>query len=158
MNTKFAALALIAAAATAGAANASDQLASRFGLEPGAYTTAELAQLSIAVDRNDTQRIAYILERKGDTTAEPSAQLAAGLNVEPGRYNGPELVALKHAIDRDEPARIAFLAEQGLQVTRDANAGSANAQLARAVGVEPGSTDNASLAAAYLAQSGAGDD
>ncbi len=158
MKTKFAAIAALAIAASgfAAAANASDQLAASLGVAPGQYTTAQLVQLKAALDDGDSERVAFIAN--GPVSAAPGSQLAESLGVEPGSLSAADLVALKAAIDHGDPTRIAFLTgEQGM-VTRNAAAGSQNGQLAASLGVEPGTYDNATLAAAYLEATGRGDD
>ncbi|WP_145962801.1 hypothetical protein [Mangrovicoccus ximenensis] len=134
MKTNFAAIAALALAATgfAASADASDQLARSLGVAPGAYSTAELVQLRNAREQGDWTRVAFI-----ESKVAPSAAAA-------------EQAALKTAAEKDDVQRLAFLQGAGVTASRDAAAVSANAQLARAIGVAPGEFGSAALASGYL--------
>ncbi|WP_172330672.1 hypothetical protein [Mangrovicoccus sp. HB161399] len=159
MNSKFAAIAALAIAATgfAATANASDQLARSIGVQPGLYSTSQLVQLREAIEDGDSARVAFIVDGPS-AAADPSAQLATSLGVAPGSLSSADLAALKSAVEQNKANRIAALTAPREIVSRDAAAASENSQLAAALGVAPGTHDTATLAALYLEATGAGDD
>jgi hypothetical protein len=69
---------------------ASDQLALSLGVEPGVYTTAELADLSRAYEENDQTRINFILSGGSNldaaTIERRGTVQAIGLAIEQGDY------------------------------------------------------------------------
>ena len=111
------------AAALAAPAFASDQLARSLGVEPGVYSTAELAELKHA-RANDDHATVFEITRRGGTEVgrgvssksfdAGSAQLARSLGVEPGRFSTAELATLKSAVDSDDHSTIRFILDGGL--------------------------------------------
>lgn len=77
------------------------QLAASLGVEPGAYTTAELIQLSNAMSDDNAIAIRHILQDGPETVSTQNrsanggnAQLAAYLGVNPADYTTAELAAM----------------------------------------------------------------
>ncbi len=154
MNRK-ATLAAIVLAATGAAfsAQASDQLATSLGVQPGQYTTAELAQIRDAIEAGDSQRAAFLLS--GDargTESFGSDQLALSLGVEPGAFTAAELVALQSAVEDGDAQAQSFIASGTQRVSRNSADASAPAdsQLARLLGVDASDYTSAELGEMYL--------
>lgn len=85
------------------------QFAALLGVDPQAYSLAELTELEVALSDNDTARAAYILshenrEQRGGAgnVSAGKAQLAAGLGVNPADYSLAELSALAAAREGDK--------------------------------------------------------
>lgn len=73
----------------------SDQLARSLGVAPGHYTTAELQMMRVAIEENDAQRLAMLLEQPA-SSADPNtsaghARLARAMRVDPADYTTAEL-------------------------------------------------------------------
>ncbi|OSP55327.1 hypothetical protein [Pseudoruegeria sp. SK021] len=112
-KSTLAALALAVTTGAAFAANGADQLALNVGVEPGAYSLADLVALKSAdQDSQSRKSIPYILENGANgtvtrgTTAD-NAQLSGALGVTPSAYSTFELTAIKAAVNdgNDEEAR-----------------------------------------------------
>lgn len=95
---------------TAAGGNAgADQLASLLGVDPGAYTVAELIRLEDARAAGDVETVRFILS--GETRVETGAagtvspgktQLAALLGVDPAAYTTAELIELADIDSSDD--------------------------------------------------------
>ncbi len=134
-------------------AGASDQLALSLGVDPGMYSTAELASLADAREAGDIQRERFILGGGGEILStqsygdRPSAQLAMGLGVEPGMYSTAELAGLAHARGQGDIQREKFILGGGSEILSTQSYGeSPSDQLALSLGVEPGMYSTAELA------------
>ncbi|WP_138468148.1 hypothetical protein [Poseidonocella sp. HB161398] len=151
-NATLAALAL--AASSAGfAAQASDQLATSLGVEPGQYTTAELAQIRSAVEKGDSTRVAFLLNGGSqDDGLSNGSQLAGSLGVAPGTYTTAELVRLRDALEDGRSQSQSYVLDGTYRVTRNATPAAApsDSQLAQLLGVEAASYTNGELGAMYL--------
>ncbi|WP_138466787.1 hypothetical protein [Poseidonocella sp. HB161398] len=150
----FAAFAL-AASGAAVAAQANDQLARSLGIDTGAYSSTQLVQLRKALEEGDSQRVSYIVDGPAMGGVTASDQLAASLNVEPGTYTAAELVALKGAVEDDNVSRAAYVTGANQVTSRDS--ATAGSQLSRSLGATS-DAGTAALAAAYLEETGRGDD
>ncbi|WP_071674298.1 hypothetical protein [Nioella nitratireducens] len=93
-------LATAVVASLAAPAFASEQLAQSVGVQPGQYTTAELIRLEDAIQRNDHQTIAFIMNGGGNPT-DPSVA-----------YNA----RLRQAVEDQDPQMVAFLQNSGTEV------------------------------------------
>ena len=146
----------LAAAALAGPALASDSLARSVGVEPGAFTAAQLVALKAAQDGDDHTRVAQIVaeaEAGGFGPAQTLGQIAASLDAE--GLSAGRLVALKAAHDDDDSPRIHALriADTATSGTTVSSRGtSAPVQLSRSAGVTPGALSTADLVALKAAQ------
>ncbi|WP_108259425.1 hypothetical protein [Mangrovicoccus ximenensis] len=90
-----------AAGARPGAASGSAQLAGRLGVEPGAFSTAELAALRHAAGEDDSLALAHILSgtqrvsRDAAAAAAPAdSQLARNLGVDASGYSVNDLAGM----------------------------------------------------------------
>lgn len=149
---------IIAAAAPA---FANDQLARSLGLEPGVYSSAELAQIKGALENRETDNsfhVQQLIDRGNggvvSTQSIASAandQLARSAGVEPGVFTTAEIAEIKGAVENresDNSFHVGQLIEGGNSgVVSTQNVGGAgNAQLARSLGLEPGVYSDAELA------------
>lgn len=136
--------AALAASAQPGV-NAGDvQLALTAGVEPGAYSRAELINIIEAKRENDATRLNYFLSganRAADSVTSSAGldQLAASAGVEAGKYTAAELQQLIRARQDGDTEVVNF-------ILSGANRAAANpaevvtpgeAQLAALVGVDP---------------------
>ncbi|MFP1645801.1 hypothetical protein [Pontitalea aquivivens] len=111
-NIALFAVATIFAAGTAAADGISAghaQFAALLGVDPQAYSLAELSALDAALSDNDSTRAAYIQSHENreqhggvGTVSAGKAQLAAGLGVNPADYSLAELSALVAAQESDK--------------------------------------------------------
>ena len=99
MKTLALTTALVAALA-APAAFASDSLARSLGVEPGAYTTAELIQLRQAMEENNQPIVHFILNGGSNPTDASVAYEAR----------------LRHAIEDQDTNIVAYLLNSGSEV------------------------------------------
>ncbi|WP_444452732.1 hypothetical protein ACTTAI_17235 [Rhodobacter capsulatus] len=100
----FAGLALVLAA---GAANATgvtpghQQLANQLGVEAGAYSTSELAQIADARRHDDQSTVAWLLahgnSRASNETSVGKAQIAAQLGLDASDFTAAELTQIVDA-------------------------------------------------------------
>jgi len=100
----FAGLALVFAA---GAANATGvtpghhQLASQLGVDAGAYSASELAQISAAKRDGDQSTVTWLLahgeDRSSDTNSVGKAQIAEQIGVDAAQFTSAELTQLTAA-------------------------------------------------------------
>jgi len=146
----------LALATLAAPALASDSLARSVGVEPGAFTTAQLVALKAAQDGDDHTRIDQILaeaEAGGFGPATGLGQIAATLDAQ-GASVG-RLVALKAAHDDDDSPRIHALRSVDTAVsgtTVSSRGTGASVQLSRSAGVAPGALSKADLVVLKAAQ------
>ena len=122
------ALAAAAALAIAAPATAATQLERTLGVEPGAYSTAELLQLRSAIDDNEQHRIEYILEQQGRADAA-ATRSATSLTT-------AERTVIGSALENNDFTRARFVAENGLDTEADVS-DAGKAQLATSLGVDP---------------------
>lgn len=121
MKTLALTTALVTALA-APAAFASDNLAASLGVQPGAYTTAELIQLRQAIESNDQVEVAFILNGGSgpvDASIAYDARLRQAIEDQDRSYeaflrnSGSEVISTQSFGPSDEAARIfARLAEE----------------------------------------------
>ena len=144
---------------TALPAAANDQLARSLGVEPGAYTTSELARLKTATEENDHQRIDLITGGGSDVVSTQSvgvgagqAQLARSLDVEPGAYSLAELAQLKTAMEENDEQRIDFITDGGGDVvsTQSVRVRYGQDQIAASLGVDAEDYTAAELARMFF--------
>jgi len=137
MKRTLIASALVAAFAAPAFANS--QLEQIIGVEPGVFTSAELAAIKGSFDTDTGYNIPA---RDGVVTSSQSvagnagaAQLAAQLGVNPADYTVAELAAIKGSFDSDMgyniPVRGGVVSSQSVGIS------AAHAQLAAAEGVNP---------------------
>jgi hypothetical protein len=150
------------ALAVAAPAFANDQLARSLGLEPGVYTTAELAAIKgvrEAASSTDAATAASLeaLYTSGVVSTQSvedtaNAQLAASLGLEAGVYTTGELAAIKGVreaatgTDAATATALEALYEGGVVSTQSVG-GPATEQLARSLGVNAADYSLAELAA-----------
>lgn len=160
LNAALAALVLTAAAP----AFAGDQLAASLGVEPGAYTLAQLSALEAA--EHDGNRFVANQIRKSaaagfevssmNGASDGSVQLARSLGVEPGSLSLAELSALSAARNDNNRATARHIEEgavSGLTLSTSNERSTSGAdQLSRSLGVEPGTLTLAQLSALASAQ------
>ena len=125
-------------------ASASDQLALSLGVEPGAYSLNELAQLKAAMDSDDQARIRAILNGSEAISTQSLGitpghqQLAASIDVDPNDFSTAEIVAIRAAIEDDDATRARFLMNGDAVVsTRSFGFSAGHEQIARSLGVNP---------------------
>lgn len=138
---------------------ANDQLALNLGVEPGVFTTAELAQIKATTDYADDNRISEALKaRTGGAVSTQSfgisaghAQLAAELGVNAADFSVSELVAIRALVDNDSDnvARSAAIAQvqDGVVSTQSVGISAGHEQLAALIGVDPADYSFAELVA-----------
>jgi hypothetical protein len=151
------------ALAVAVPASASDQLARSLGLEPGEFTTAELATIKGLTDAGDsTDRkeasvyqslLANGLVSTQSVAGAGDAQLAANLGLDADRYSTAELATIKGLVEQrstDDSFAISDLVRQGSEgvvSTQSVGSSAAKEQLAAFLGVDPEGNNLAELAA-----------
>ena len=147
------------ALAIAAPAFASDQLARNLGLEPGAYTSAELATIKgirEAATNTDAATAAALEGLYGNgvvstqsVAGTANAQLAANLGLS-GDYTTAELATIKGVREggstTDAATADSFVTTGGVVSTQSVENSSAKAQLARFLGVDPANYSMAELA------------
>lgn len=120
------------------------QLAAQAGVNPGAYSQAQLVELRDAQRDNDAERVAFILSQGASTSnatlssssqpAQGVVQLAKLAGVEPGAYTQSELVRLRDAQINNHPEVVSYiLSHEDRMGANGANAG--KEQLAKLAGV-----------------------
>ena len=136
------------AIAIAAPAFADTQLERQLGVEPGIYTTAELAAIKGSYD-TDT---GYNFPPRGDVVSTQSvgisaghAQLAAQLGVDANDYSFAELAAIKGSFDSDTGYN--FPAKGGVVSTQSVGITAGHAQLAAQLGLDANNYSVAELAA-----------
>jgi len=142
-------------------ASANDQLARSVGVEPGVYTTAQLAQLKTALnDQEDGERHFDFLISKfnGDIVSTQSvgvtpgrAQLAASLGLTPADFTTAELAQIKSAAADTETSErhVEFLIDKfsgNIVSTQSVGVTPGRAQLAASLGLNPADYTTAELA------------
>lgn len=146
-------LALAAPAAFAAGSVSNDaQLAARAGVQPGAYSVAELNALIDARKDGDANAVAFILNhglRAEEQTGTPAArQLESALNVEPGRYTYAELRAIAAERHRsDAPGAALAIAALNRSPADPAVVTPGEAQIAAQLGLDPAQFTATELAA-----------
>ncbi len=146
---------LIPLALVATPALASDQLAASLGVEPGAYSVAELAALQNAIEDRDHQRIEMILGGGSIVSTQGragagQAQLAAQLGVEPGAFDVPELIELRIAYEENDDQRVRKILSGGSVVSTQGAGVAGHDQMAQQLGVDPAQYSSAEIAAMYM--------
>jgi hypothetical protein len=122
------------------------QLAHEAGVNPAAYTQAQIVDLIDAQRDNDPEKVAFILSQSNQTggatlssSSQPSqglVQLAKLAGVQPGAYTQDELIRLRQAQIKNHPEEVAYILNHEDRVNNDrVNPG--KAQLAKLVGVNP---------------------
>ncbi len=140
------------AALIAAPALASDQLAAQLGVAPGTYSTAELIQLSRAIEENDHQRIRQITGSSVTSTQSVGisaghAQLASQLGVDPASYSVNELIVLRRALEENDSVTVNRLTGGSDAIVSTSNTpGAGHMQLANMLGVDPMAYTTAELA------------
>jgi hypothetical protein len=151
------------ALAIAAPAFANDQLARSLGVEPGAYTTAELATLKglgesgDSLDRETATVLASLFSRGVVSTqsvgASGNAQLAQNLGVNAGDFTTAELATIKGITEQratDDAFALSDLigrGADGVVSTQSVGGISAgHAQIARNLGLDPADYSLAELA------------
>lgn len=152
----------VAAALTGGAALAqtvsagSAQLAYAAGVQPGAFSDAQLIRLIDAQRDNNREEISFILSQRGSDLSRSdmggvtpgAAQLAATVGVEPGALPLNDLVRLDAALADDEDETAAFIRAGQPGVSTGTAVGNPGAeQLAAILGVNPSDYTLAQLVA-----------
>ncbi|WP_172328568.1 hypothetical protein [Mangrovicoccus sp. HB161399] len=148
-------LAALAIAATGAAfsAQASDQLATSLGVQPGQYTTSELAQIRAAKEAGDNTRVKFLLSGGAEPTGvNGNGQLALSLGVQPGEYTTAELVSLRGAIEDGDAQSQNYILSGTQRVTRNATASpaAADSQLGQLLRVDATQFSSGELGAMYL--------
>lgn len=140
--TAAAAIALLAGAAAP--AFASDQLALSLGVEPGAYTTAQLIDLRAAREDRDQAKVNYILSQRDAAAARVSTsgrmpaadvQRSAIAGVAPGSLDSAALTQLRAAREEGDRTTAAYILS-GSPSSPDARE-AAKARLASVLRVDP---------------------
>lgn len=124
---------------------ANDQLARSLGVEPGVYSTAELAKIKNASELTGNDARVFIGDSLGFAATDNAGavQLANSLGVAPGDYSVAELAILKQAAEKtDNESRVFFGDSLGFAATSNPGAD----QIAASLGVEPGKYTVAQLA------------
>ncbi|WP_116132212.1 hypothetical protein [Tropicimonas sp. IMCC34043] len=160
-------LATVAALALSASAPAfaNDQLANTLRVEPGVYTTSQLTALKAAKDDGNSFRInqilkaenaSYTVSTSNSNVNSANANLSRLLGVEPGAYTTSQLTALKAAKDDGDSFRINQILKSEnpsyTVSTSSSDASSANANLSRLLGVQPGAYTTSQLTALKAAQ------
>lgn len=141
-----------------------DQMALQLGVQPGAYTQAQLIELENAYRDNDSTLVAFILSQgngvvsRGDSMATGivtpgEAELARSLGVAPGAYSLSDLTRLQGAVQDDDKQAIAFIIGGGSNNGAGSDTGVVNAgkaETARALGLDPAAYTTQELVARYL--------
>lgn len=150
------------ALSVAAPASASDQLARNLGLDPGAFSSAELATIKggresgVSTDRQSAAVFEALAVRGVAPTREAGAaggaQLAANLGLDAGLYTSAELAEIKGVVEAHSTAdtgSVAYLTARdgtGLVSTQSVGASGSSAQLADNLGVDPADYTLAELA------------
>ena len=150
------------ALAVAAPAFANDQLARSLGVEPGVYTTADLATIKgvreggVTTDR-ETANVLQILFSQGVVStqsmgASGNAQLAQSLGLNAGDFTTAELATIKGVVEQratDDAGSIAYLTGHGgngVISTQSVGISAGHAQLASNLGLDPAEYSFAELA------------
>lgn len=142
----------------AGPALASDQLARSLGVEPGAYTTADLIRLaSAAEDHNQAQVNAILAGEVTSGATESPAQFTASVGLE-GTHSLATVAALRSAQETDEQAaaraiRASGNIDEGVTASTMNGISEGRAQLAASLGVNPADYSLAELVRLKAVQS-----
>ncbi len=140
--------ALVVAASAPAFAN--DQLARSLGIEPGALTTSQLAQVKASIDNDNDNRISRELAERfsaGEVSTMSTgisaghAQLAARFGVDPQAFSVSELAAINGLVDHDDDNRaveaaIAKVISGGVVSTMSTGISAGHAQLAANLGLD----------------------
>ncbi len=140
--------ALVVAASAPAFAN--DQLARSLGIEPGALTRSQLAQVKASIENDDDNRIARELAERfsaGEVSTMSTgisaghSQLAARFGVDPQAFSVAELASLKALVDNDDDnravkAEIAQVRDGGIVSTMSTGVSAGHAQLAANLGLD----------------------
>lgn len=141
-----------------------DQMALQLGVQPGAYTQAQLIQLENAYRDNDRTLVEFILSQGNGVASRNDfaatgvvtageAELARSLGVAPGAYSLSELTKLQAAVLDNDTQAIAFIIGGSSNNGADSDMGVVNAgkaETARALGLNPASYTTQDLVARYL--------
>ena len=151
------------ALAIAAPAFANDQLARSLGVEPGVYTTAELATIKglgesgDSLDRETGNVLAGLFSRGVVSTqsvgAAGNAQLARSLGLDAGDFTAAELATIKGLVEQratDDAFAISDLVGRGaggvVSTQSVAGISAGHAQIARNLGLDPADYSLAELA------------
>jgi D-serine deaminase-like pyridoxal phosphate-dependent protein len=144
---------------------ANDQLAARAGVEPGAYSTAQLIQMITALEEGDNAAYRFVRDGGAEVVSSQSPfggarprndNLAATAGVEPGAYSTAQLIQMIMALEEGDNIAYRFVRDGGAEVVSSQSPGGlrpvsqGKAQLAASLGVDPNDYSVAELADMYI--------